>query len=181
MITHNKTEQGFSLVESMVALGLLTGGLLGLAAVLSTALSTVTSSSADQLAKDKAYEALESIVAARETKLILWGNLKNAADGGVFLDGAQAITLAGADGIIGTSDDTSAAAATLIQPGPDEAYGTADDRTITFTNFTRQIQITNASPTGAPDTLRQVVVTIRYASGGRTRSYQLTTLVSSYS
>jgi len=181
MITRHKNEQGFSLVESMVALGLLAGGLLGMAAVLSTALNTVTTSSADQLAKDKAYEALESIVTARITRVVPWTSLKNVSDGGVFLDNAQAIMQPGADGIIGTSDDAGASPATIIQPGPDGAYGTSDDRTIGFSNFTRQIQITNASPAGAPDTLRQITVTIVYTSAGKTRTYQLSTLVSSYS
>jgi Tfp pilus assembly protein PilV len=181
MTARIKTERGFTLVESLVALGLLTAGLLGLAAVMSAALSTVTTSAADQLAKDKAYEALESIVAARETKLIPWDQLKNVADGGRFLGGAQPITLSGADGIVGTSDDAGQAAVTITQPGKDEAFGTADDKTIGLSNYTRQIEITNASPAGAPDTLRQIKVTIKYTSAGKSRQYQLTTLVSSYS
>jgi prepilin-type N-terminal cleavage/methylation domain-containing protein len=174
-------ERGFSLVESLVALGILTAGLLGLAAVLSQALSTVATSSFDQLAKDKAYEALENIVAARETKLITWDKMKNVVDGGVFLDGAQPITGAGADGIIGTTDDLGQPASTIIEPGQDEAYGTSDDVTISLVNYTRRIVITNASPAGAPDTLRQVAVTITFTAAGKTRQYTLTTLVSSYS
>jgi len=181
MITRHKNEQGFALVESMVALGLLAGGLLGMAAVLSTALNTVTTSSADQLAKDKAYEALESIVTARITRVVPWTSLKNVSDGGVFLDNAQAIMQPGADGIIGTSDDVAAGAAFVTQPGPDQAFGTADDIRINFINYRRTIVITNASPAGAPDTLRQVAVTITYTAAGITRTYRLTTLVSSYS
>ena len=179
MTTSIKTERGFSLIESVVALFVVTIGLLSLAAVLTHAMKQVTSSSGEQLAKDKAYELLESIVAARETRLLTWDQLKNAAQGGRFLDGVNQVQNAGPDNIVGTQDDTGTASYT--EPGPDQAFGTADDRTIPLTGYTREIVITNVSPPGAPDTLRQVVVTVRYKAAGYSRSYSLTTLVSSYS
>jgi Tfp pilus assembly protein PilV len=180
-MAHIKSERGFTLIEAMTALIVLTVGLLGLAAVLANSLSLVTNSSADQLARDKAYEALENIVAARETKLIPWDQLKNTAQGGRFLTGPQPITAAGADGITGTQDDAGLPVATMTYPGPDQALGTADDKVVTLTNYTRSITITNVSPAGAPDTLRQIDVVVTYTAAGRTRTYRLTTLVSSYS
>jgi prepilin-type N-terminal cleavage/methylation domain-containing protein len=176
-----ESERGFTLIESMIAMLVLTVGLLALAGVLTNTVTTVSNTSGEQLAKDKAYETLESILAARETRLITWDQLKNTNSGGRILVGAQPITLPGPDNIIGTIDDQNQPLASVTEPGPDQALGTGDDITTTLNFYTRQIDITNVSPAGAPDTLRQIAVTVRYRAGRVYRQFTLTTLVSSYS
>jgi Tfp pilus assembly protein PilV len=175
-ITHS-SDAGFSLVESVVAIGILCVGLLSLAAVLTKTVTMGNAASADLIAKDKAYEAMENIVAARDAKLIHWDDLQNAADGGKFIDGAQPLRGAGADGIVGTTDDAVAPAATLIEPGPDGQLGNADDITRSLSMFTRQILI---QPQNGSATLREIRVTIRYTYSGQQRQYELVSLVSSY-
>lgn len=176
-ITLRSADDGFSLVESVVAIGILTVGLLSLAAVLTKAVQTTATASEDLIAKDKAYEAMENIVAARDSKLIHWDDLQNVADGGKFLAGEQPLNGAGTDGIIGTSDDSSASGEVLSEPGPDGQLGTADDINRSLTQFTRQIAIV---PQNGSTTLRQITITVRYTYAGQQRQYQLVSLVSSY-
>jgi hypothetical protein len=175
-MTH-RSDAGFSLAESVVAIGILTVGLLSLAAVLTKAVSTGSAASEDLLAKDKAYEAMENIVAARDSKLVHWDDLQNAADGGVFQDGPQPLNGPGTDGIIGTADDATASAEVLMEPGVDGQLGTSDDIAKSLSMFTRQIAI--VAQTGST-TLRQITVTVRYTYAGQQRQYQLVSLVSSY-
>jgi type II secretory pathway pseudopilin PulG len=175
--TRHRSDAGFSLAESVVAIGILTIGLLSLAAVLTKAVSTGAAASEDLIAKDKAYEAMENIVAARDSKLVHWDDLQNVADGGVFLDGAKPLKGPGTDGIVGTEDDATANAEVLMEPGPDGQLGTSDDISKPLTMFTRQIAIVAQN---GSTTLRQITVTVRYTYAGQQRQYQLVSLVSSY-
>ena len=52
-------------------------------------LQTVGSSSAMLIAREKAREAVESVHSARDTGELSWSRVRNVADGGAFLNGAQ--------------------------------------------------------------------------------------------
>jgi hypothetical protein len=163
------------MIEAVVAMGLLTIGLLSLAAVFTKALSTTTTASADITAKDKAFEAIESILAARDAKLITWNDMRNAGAGGIFVTGFNALKQAGPDGIMGTSDDTGTEQ--VYRPGPDQQLGTADDVMDSLGAFTREVVITD-DPNST--TLRRITVTVRYLLGGSQRDYKVETLVTSF-
>lgn len=166
-------EGGFSLAEAVVAIGLLAGGLLGVGAVLAAGLQKLSDAPLDLVAKQKATEAIETVFTARDTRAATWVQLANVSAGGVFVNGAQPMKVAGADGLINTADDGALEA--LILPGRDGILGNADDRSVPLTQFTRQIQIADVSPT-----LRQITVTITFQTANGTRRYVLSTLISSF-
>jgi hypothetical protein len=179
---HPSSESGFSLVETIVALGVLTVGVLGAASVLTTGMQNLSSSPADVIMTQKAAQAVEAVFSARDSHKLTWAQIRNVLgvsgmDGGVFLDGAQPLKLAGPDGLVNTADDTTIETVTL--PGPDQILGTADDRILTLTGYTRQITITDVANESGQ--LRQIVVTIKYQSGPTMRTYTLSTFISAYS
>lgn len=169
---------GFSLIETIVAMGVLTVGMLGGVGVLARGMSYVVSSPGDLVATQKASEAIESVFTARDTRLLTWAQIRNVqgasgTDGGVFFDGAQALRIPGVDGLVNTADD--GAVERVVDPGPDNVVGTADDQVIVLNGFTREIEIRDVEPA-----LRQIKVTIKYQQGSTLRQYQLITYVSNY-
>jgi hypothetical protein len=171
--------KGFSLAETVVALGVLTTGILGAAAVLATGMQNLSSSPMDVVTTQKAAEAMEAVFSARQSGKLTWTQLKNVSAGGVFLDGEQPLYWAGLDGLVNTADDAAAGVETVRLPGPDRYLNTADDQVIVLGAFTRQIAITDV--TGELGQLRSIIVTIRYHNGPTTRTYTLTTYLSAYS
>ncbi len=191
MSTHPSTltsAKGFSLLEALVAMIILTVGLLALAQVLYFGLNIASTSTPNLVARAKAREAIESVHTARDTHTILWAQIRNVGvpagcpvgttgvGGGAFQDGEVDMLAPGPDGLVNTGDDSGLEAT----PGPDNELGTADD--VPLVGFSRQIEICDVD--GNAD-LRQIIVTIRYdgsnAIGERRRQYRLTTLISRFS
>jgi len=186
-------ESGFSLLEALVALLLLSTAMLGLAQVFVMGMSNVSTSSANLIAREKAREAIESVHTARDTRVLAWHEIRNDATPrmcqgvaqptgwnsttpGVFLEGEQAggLLTPGADGLVNTADDGDVEV--IRHPGPDGEAGTADDREESLTQYWRQIEICDLS-----NSLRQVRVSVRYRVGAIERTYRLTTFISNYS
>jgi len=176
------SSKGFSLVETMIALGVLTTGVLGAAAVLASGMQNLSSSPFDVVTTQKAAEAMEAVFSARQSGKLTWAQIKNVngasgSDGGVFIDGPQALKLPGPDGLVNTADDTTVEVIQL--PGKDQLLNTSDDQYLTLTSFTREIKIRDVSTENGQ--LRSIIVTVKYQNGPTTRSYTLTTYISSYS
>jgi prepilin-type N-terminal cleavage/methylation domain-containing protein len=170
---------GFSLIESIIAISVLSIGMLSVAAAFATGMQQMTGSNFDFVAREKAAEAIESVFTARDTRVITWTQIRNIVgesgdDGGIFTDGAQSLTLSGNDGLVNTEDDSDLLDS-IPQPGNDGLLGTADDTTMELTHFTREIEIRELGPT-----LRQLRVIIRYEVGSQTREYEIITYISSY-
>jgi prepilin-type N-terminal cleavage/methylation domain-containing protein len=181
-----RNQAGFSLIETIIAMGILATGLLGLAGVFTVGMAHMATSSSNLIAREKAREAIESVHTARDTRTIGWCQIYNVSStrtsscadqaAGVFLDGEQSVKDPGADGLVNTADD----GAVARLPGPDGVNGTTDD--ITLSNFTRTIVITNVvEGSTVNDNLKQIVVTIKYSVGTIRRTYTLTTYVSAIS
>lgn len=166
-------EEGMSLIETVIAVGVLTVGAVGLAAAFVGGMALVVSAPSELVATQKAAEAVESVFGARDSHTVPWEKLLNVADEGIFLDGPQPLKLAGPDGIVNTSDDGAVEEVTL--PGLDQTLGTADDRVEVLSRYTRQIRIVELSPV-----LRSVTVTITYPAGSATKSYTLTAYISAF-
>jgi prepilin-type N-terminal cleavage/methylation domain-containing protein len=173
---------GFTLVEVMFAIVVLAVGLTALLAVFAQAVSATRYSWEDQIAKQKAREALEGIYAARNVASITFDDIQNVKDFGIFKDGFQFLYLPGPNGIVGTGQDTTTQDRVVL-PGPDGKVGTPDDVIVPLVNYQRQILITKATnPDGStnPD-LRQIAVTVRVTSPGRgLRDYIVTGYVSRF-
>ena len=186
-------ERGFSLVEVLVSMLLLTTALLGLGQVFLLGMTHVSTSSANLIAREKAREAVESVHTARDTRLLGWNEIRNAATprmcqgvaepagwnsvtSGVFLDGEQqgGLLLPGPDGLVNTADDDDVEQ--IAHPGPDGVLGTVDDRQEPLTQYWREIWICDRT-----NSLREVRVAVRYRVGSITRTYRLTTFISNYS
>lgn len=164
-----KEEQGFSLLEVIVAIFILTIGLMGAAAALTYSLEYGMTSHNVGNAKLLITSTIEEIESLRNTRRLEFKQIANV--GSVdntdcrntfngFSTGFQPIGLVpGFDGVNGTNDDIKVA-------GPDTIWGNADDvadNTLIRSGYTRQIIITPL--TGDP-TIKKVEVIIRYYSAG---------------
>lgn len=164
-----RSDAGFSLLEMVIAITLLTVGLLGVASAIGYAM--VASNHGRQITNTKllAVSILEQMETLRDTNNLTFGQIANVGqvsnkgavkNFGGFQPGFQQVSInPGPDGIFGTVDD-------LIDPGAN-GYGSGDEfinPNLAVVGVTRQIQITNLSAT-----LKKVQVTIDYSVTGGTR------------
>lgn len=190
-------QRGFTLIETMISMAILTIGSLGLLGVFGVAVKATQTTQQDMIARQVASEAMESIYTARNSSEISFAQIQNASNGGIFVDGMNSLMCAGPDGILDTADDTSCLTAAgavcpnggvecLTEPGPDGLMGTADDVIVSLNNYQRQITITPLYTTGANSTqiqtLNQVTVTVQYTVPTSTavKTYVLNEYVSAY-
>jgi type II secretory pathway pseudopilin PulG len=176
-----RNEHGFSLIETMFAMGILATALLSLAAVFALGLNHLAGSTASLIAREKAREAVESVHTARDTRVITWAQIHNVDRGGVFLVGPQPLRTPGPDGLVNTADDGELESA--LDAGADNILGTADDVRMPLAGYTRQIEIRDIvnSEGTVNANLRELRVTIGYQVAGTRRTYVLTTYISSIS
>jgi type II secretory pathway pseudopilin PulG len=166
-------EEGFSLIEVVFSFAIMATGLLSLAAVLTQGMSQLNGGNSRLIAREKAAEAIESVFTSRDTRTIAWGDVRNYASGGIFLDGAQPLRVPGDDGLVNTGDD--GAVEETVMPGVDGVIGTGDDEVVSLSAFTREIEIVDINTN-----LREIRVTVVYPMGTRLQTYLLTTYVSSF-
>lgn len=186
-------QRGFTIIEVMISMIVMVVGLVSLLAVMGIAMASTQSTEQNAIAKRLANEAIESILTARETDAIQWSNIANGncavgtgCTTGIFLPGAQNINLAGADGIIGTSDDAAAGPQILDMPGPTGVIQSppggpcaAPDNCVPLTNYQRTIAI---APYNGSTVLNSVTITITYNNPRIPvpQNYVLNTLISQY-
>ena len=85
-----RNQGGFSLVETIFAIGVLSVAALGMAGIFVQGMQKTASSPAELIATQKAAEAIESVFSARDSHSITWAQLRNQANGGIFNNGPQA-------------------------------------------------------------------------------------------
>lgn len=159
-----QSEAGFSLLELVVSMVIVTVGLLGVASAISYALMASNRGRGITNSKMLVVSILEQMETLRDTGQLHFNEISNSQVVGSNFTGFPATfqpvsTIPGPDGVFGTGDD-------LIDAGPDLTYGTADD----FTNplrqragVTRQILITTLPDN---DYLKKIQVTLRYQTNG---------------
>jgi prepilin-type N-terminal cleavage/methylation domain-containing protein len=181
---HRNAQSGFTLLEAMIAIVILSFGILSLAAVYAQGIQVANMTQLDYIAEKKAEEAVETIFAARDSKLLAWTNIRNVTgaggpNDGVFVVGPQPLLAAGPDGLYGTSDDDTANPDTVIVgPGPDKILGTSDDIVMSLKNMSRTIAIADVPGESG---LRQITITLTYTVGAMTRQYTLVSYVAQFS
>ncbi|MGB7284873.1 MAG: prepilin-type N-terminal cleavage/methylation domain-containing protein [Candidatus Acidiferrum sp.] len=170
---------GFTLIEAMISIVILSFGVLSLAAVYTQGIMYASLTQYDYIAEKKAEEAVETIFTARDTKVLTWAQIANISQGGVFKNGPQPLLDPGPDGLVGTADDNANLPDTIILgPGPDGILGTADDQVANLNPWmTRTIAIA-AVPNET--NLQQVTVTINYTVCGIPRVYTLISYISAF-
>jgi type II secretory pathway pseudopilin PulG len=164
-ITDLKNEDGFTLIEAVIAILIITIGLIGTAGAITYALEYSTISKNATNAKQVATSMIEQIESLRNTRRLAFRQIANVGS----VDNTDAInnftgfstgfkevsTRPGEDGVTGTDDD-------LINAGIDGIYGNADDfvdNSFARNGYTRQITITELSAV-----VKKVEVKVRYAS-----------------
>ncbi len=160
--------KGFSLIEVMIAMVVLTIGIFGLLSVLSYAMAATHSSQEDMIAKQLASEMMENVFTARNSAQLVWLQIQNQGAGtvpdGIFLTGLQPINQTPAAGnnagLMNTPEYLASAPKILTMPGPDGILGTADDVAVPLTNFKRSIAI--ATVPGSSDQLRTITINVQY-------------------
>jgi prepilin-type N-terminal cleavage/methylation domain-containing protein len=178
-----RQQSGFTLLEAMISIVVLSVGILSLAAVYGQGIFYAAQAQYDYIAEKKAEQAVEAMFTARDIKSLTWTNIQNVSTGGVFLDGPQNMLVPGSDGLVGTQTDVGSADDVIITgPGPDNILGTADDKTVDLNPWMkRTIAITPVLVAGnAEPNLRQVTVTITYQLGNRTKTYTLVSYISAF-
>jgi prepilin-type N-terminal cleavage/methylation domain-containing protein len=187
---------GFSLIETMIALIVLLIGVVGLAAVLGSAVQYMNVSQYDYIAQQKAAEAVESIFTARDIGQATWGTIcnvgSNVCAGGIFVTGNLPLCGPGTDGILGTADDYAGASCAggvlaapdaILVPNGTGVFGAAPQR-VTLSTYTRSIVVSSVTDSfGNPiNNLRQITVTVNYSAGRfQNRTYTLNAYISNFS
>lgn len=154
-------QKGFTLLEVLISMFVLTVGLVSMLGVFATAMAATQSAQQDMVAKQLAQQAMETIFTARETANLTWDQIQNVSGGGspgIFRTGLQAIKQPGTDGIYGSMNDGSSSPQMMTLPGPDGIVGTSDDVIMGLTNYQRSISLLNTTSAD----LRSITITIQY-------------------
>ena len=191
--SHAPGQRGFTLIETMLAIAILTIGIVALLAVFGTAVAATQNAQENLIARQKALETMESIYTARNTQQIIFSQIANISSGGIFTGGPVQLLSAGPDGIVNTADDLDFPATgvcptgpeCITLPGPDGILGTADDQPMSLANFQREIQIGSVLESDGVTTdpnLKQITVTVSYFTGGSPvpRAYTVNALISAF-
>jgi prepilin-type N-terminal cleavage/methylation domain-containing protein len=199
MTQKQSRQQGFTIVETMIAIAIMSIGIITLIAAFATAVSATQNAQENLIARQKTLEAMESVYTARNTQQIAFAQIANTTSGGIFLPGANQLLCAGSSGLYGVAGfngytgDTACPASPpcpagpqcVILPGADGVLGTADDVAMSLGNFTRQIQIGNVLESDGVTinpNLKEVTVTVNYYASGsvQAHTYSVNALISSY-
>lgn len=177
-----KSDGGFSYIDVMIAIVILTVGILALLSAISGSVLLAKGQEKQLAAKQIATSTMESIMSVKETSdvsrlgWIAVGNVGSNPDAGgvprgIFLVGAQPVK---------------------TDAGPDEVVGTADDTGTVMQDFQRQIVITDICDPDRPSSnctppgplrvkIRSVRVSVMYFVGRIQRQEVLNTVLTDYS
>ncbi|MEO6589910.1 MAG: prepilin-type N-terminal cleavage/methylation domain-containing protein [Pyrinomonadaceae bacterium] len=150
----NRNESGFTLIEAVFSILILTIGLVGTAAAITYALQYGAISRNVTKAKLMVVASFEEIESLRNSRR---------------LDYKQLANIGGVDntGVVNTFTGFSVGFGVIpLNPGTDGVYGTADDiadADVAKQGYSRQITITSISPT-----IKKVQVRVRYPGTGGT-------------
>ena len=173
-----QNEKGLSYIEVMIAIVILTIGILAQLSTLTFSMVRVRDNEQRNGARQIASSTIESIFAARDIGNINgfnnWNavNLSNVSTEGIFVPGWHPIRKdPGKDGIQGTADDACFYNASCTADG----YTNTSEVNV---NFERQILITDISEPGVKEIRkRKIDVKVRYFVGQLLREETLSTLI----
>jgi prepilin-type N-terminal cleavage/methylation domain-containing protein len=174
-------QAGFSLIEVLIAIVVITTGLLALSGALVVGVTLPARARQQELAKQLANSIMESIIAAKEAPragftsgLASISYTTDPNTPGRFVAGVTSMLTPGPDGVYGTCDDGTAGAfnpncpglgaqvvTVSLDPGADGDYSTTGDNLQKqLLDFTRQVIITDLTP--PPVSSKQIEVRVYY-------------------
>lgn len=172
----SQEEAGFSYIETMIAIIVLTVGILGSLSALSYGVMSVSESEKRTKAKEIAGSTMETIFAVRDMvedgAITSWEKIGVTAGAGpgIFLDGWTTIREnPGQDGIYGTADDACAPTGNCVVG----AYINTSD---VVRNFQRKVEIVDIVENSVVKK-RRLTVRVRYAVGSLYREENLSTII----
>jgi Tfp pilus assembly protein PilV len=175
----NKTnnQSGFSYLEVIIAIMIMTVGVLGSLSAMSFAMLRASESETKNVARQISSSAMESIFAARDLRnanpLNNWVALNNTTvSGGIFLTGWTPVRLdAGKDGINGTADDACAT-------GTNCTVAAYTNSSAEISGVQRQIIVTDIPEAGITEIRKkQIDINVRYNVGQQVRTERISTLI----
>ncbi|MBA3439778.1 MAG: hypothetical protein H0T92_07910 [Pyrinomonadaceae bacterium] len=167
----NADERGFTYLDVLVGMMILSVGIMALAAAVTGAVVRSRELEQQLIAKQHAASTLESIFSARDLETLGWDAVGNVGTNivtgvarGIFLTGQQPIE---------------------PDPGADRIVGTADDTGSAVGGFQRQITITDINDPQRPSPpnpimMREVRVIIFYQAGTIWRQEAVSTVAANY-
>lgn len=178
------TEKGFTLIEVIIAILIMTTGVLALLSAISYAVLREKEAEQRNVARQLTTAALESIFARRDllevdtfaqAGIFGWNTVANtttATPQGVFLTGYRPIRQdSGSDGLEGTADDACAAGANCV-------VGSYTNSSPVFNGYEREIIFTDIyEPNSTIANRRRIVVNVRYITGQLQRVETVTTII----
>jgi len=152
-------DKGFTLVEVLIAMVIMTVGLLMVLALFAKGLSATQFAQQDMIAKQKAREQLEAIYASRNDSRVTWANIQNTP-AGIYMTGYNplyAVTDSSTD-IMGTTFHGAAFDSFVSRTGS----GAFVPVFLTSPQWQRQVLITNT----LDPNLRQITVSVQVITPG---------------
>lgn len=177
---NNKSEAGFSYIDVMCALVILTIGILAFLSAITGAVVFSNTQKQQLQSKQFVSSTIESIISTKETNAVRLGWTKvgnvgtnpdlNGVNQGIFLNGIQPIK---------------------PDPGPDQISGTADDTGTPVNGYTREIVIKDECDVDRPSyncptpgtfavKIRSIKVRVFYFVGRIQKEENLTTILTEY-
>jgi prepilin-type N-terminal cleavage/methylation domain-containing protein len=160
-------ERGFTLLEVLIAMAVMVGGLLAVAYGIGLGLEATQMSTMETIAREKAREAMEDVFTARDTSTITFSQICNIPLTGpntnncLFVNGPTPMYTADNYGLVNTTNAASDPIETYQTPGADGILGTADDPPpYNLTGFQRQIVVTPIESSDGYTQLAEITVTI---------------------
>lgn len=175
----NKQENGFSYIEVLIAIIILTVGILAALTAISAAMVWEREAEQRNVARQITSSTLESIFATRDLRgtnpLSNWDVVANnttATPNGIFLSGWRPVREdSGIDGIHGTADDA-------CDTGIYCQSGAYSNMSRIVVGFERQVEITNLTEATSSEVKRKRVdVTVRYFAGQAQRTESVSTII----
>jgi Tfp pilus assembly protein PilV len=167
-MSHLKKEEGFSLVETIIALVVLLVGILSSIQAISFGMLYTQEMEKRGMAKEIARSTMETIFSIRDLQafdpqvgeIYNWNTIQvsNGTNGGIFLDGWKPIREnPGDDGIFGTADDACAANISCVVGGYTNSSPVVQ-------GYERKIEIFDITENGVVRK-RRIDVRVRYFVG----------------
>jgi hypothetical protein len=189
MKIQKNNEKGFSYIDVIIAIVIMTVGVLAMVSALTASLIRSYESERRVIAKQLAVSTVESIMSAKEIKRVNviegWASIRNIQSNpepinGIFMNDWRPVRAEnGWDGVAGTIDDACNA------PGPCIIPNRTPNNSEVLAGFERQIVITDVPDPERPSppneiSRRRVDVTIRFNVNQAVRQETVSTIVAKY-